>query len=420
MMLDWTLLAPDEDARDLAGTARALFRTLPGASAARAAIDNAAARAAIDNAAARAAIDNSAARAAIDQKDGAGDGSSAWSALVNAGYLDIAVPEELGGLGRMIDLVVVLEEAGRSLLTAPLLPTVLAVQTQVAAGIHRPETRSEPAGFALASGTVVGGRCFADRVPVLGGVDAATLTLVLRAPDQAWVVTLDGAADGVEILQTETLIDPSRPVAVVRLAGAPGRDLRPLASAEVDPVLARARVCAAADLVGIAAGALEAAVAHARQRQQFGALIGSFQAVKHQLADAYLAVERARSLTYGAAVALPADPTGLAGGATTGEPALSTRDSRLAYATAAEVAVQAAGRFIQILGAMGVTFEADGHLYLRRAHQMTSLFGAPDDHFLAAARMAWAAAGRDESVGRERVAVPSAGAAVRSTGEVGR
>src|SRR5690606_8110223 len=99
----------------------------------------------------------------------------AWSALVEAGYLDIAVPEDLGGLGRMIDLVVVLEEAGRSLLTAPLLPAVIAYQTQVAAGIHRPEFRSQPAGFASATGTVADGRCFADRLPVLGGVGAATL-----------------------------------------------------------------------------------------------------------------------------------------------------------------------------------------------------------------------------------------------------
>ncbi|MBX6748645.1 MAG: acyl-CoA dehydrogenase family protein [Micromonosporaceae bacterium] len=372
MMLDWTLLAPDEDSRDLARTARALFRTLPGAGAARA------------------ALDDGVARAALDKDAPAGDGTPvappAWFALVDAGYLDIAVPEDLGGLGRMIDLVVVLEEAGRSLLTAPLLPAVLAVQTQVAAGIHRPEARSAPAGFAVASGTVADGRCFADRVPVLGGVGAATLTAILRAPDRAWVVTLDAAADGVEVRQTEALIDPSRPVAVVRLAGAPSQDSQALTPADVEPVLARARVCAAADLVGIAAGALEAAVAHAVQRQQFGALIGSFQAVKHQLADAYLGVERARSLTYGAAVAV--DHTGRAGGATTdGAPQLSTRDSLLAYAAAAEVAVQVAGRFIQVLGAMGVTFEADGHLYLRRAHQMTSLFGAPDDHFLAAARL---------------------------------
>lgn len=359
MMLDWTLLAPDEDARDLASTARALFRTLPGPEAARAAFD-------------QATVD----QATVDRAPAAGDGLApppGWSALVDAGYLDIAVPEDLGGLGRMIDLVVVLEEAGRSLLTTPLLPAVLAYQTQVAAGLHRPEARTEPAGFALAAGTVTDGRCFADRVPVLVGGPGAPVTAVLRGPDQAWVVTFDPA--DAEVLHTETLIDPSRPVSVVRLAGVPCVDSRALAPAEVEPVLARARVCIAADLVGIAAGALEAAVAHAQQRQQFGTIIGSFQSVKHQLADAYLSIERARSLTYGAAVALSSDP------------AVSTRNSLLANASAAETAVQVAGRFIQVLGAMGVTFEADGHLYLRRAHQMASLFGAPDDLFLAAARI---------------------------------
>jgi alkylation response protein AidB-like acyl-CoA dehydrogenase len=113
------------------------------------------------------------------------------------------------------------------------------------------------------------------------------------------------------------------------------------------------------------------------QRKQFGQAIGAFQAIKHQLADAYVSVEKARSLTLGAALRLVPGDLG----------DVPTRECLLANAVAAEAAVQVAGRFTQLMGAMGVTFEADCHLFLRRAHQSAGLLGAPDELFLAAARI---------------------------------
>ncbi|MEV0972283.1 acyl-CoA dehydrogenase [Microtetraspora glauca] len=354
-MTDWQLLAPDEDALALADTARAQFRSLHGAAAMRAALDG-----------------------------GVPDG---WETVADGGYADIGIPEDLGGIGRMIDLVVMLEEAGRALLTAPLLASALAYRTQVAAGVHREDFRRAPAGFGIAEGVVDGddgndgnGRCHVERARVLGGPGAAAFTLIVKGPDRAWVVVVDPEAEGVEPVGQATLIDPSRPLPVFRLGGEAGvacAECRELPLGDLDRMLAGARACVAADLVGTAAGALDAAVAHVLQRRQFGRAIGTFQAVKHRLADAYTAVEQARSLAYGAALSLAGEPPGDS----------ATRDCLLANAVAAETAVRVASLFTQLMGAMGVTFEADCHLFLRRAHQTACLLGEPDDLYLAAARI---------------------------------
>ncbi|MFI6453137.1 acyl-CoA dehydrogenase family protein [Streptosporangium amethystogenes] len=348
-MTDWQLLAPDEDTLALADTARAQFRSLHGPAVMRATLDG-----------------------------GVPDG---WETVADGGYADIGIPEDLGGIGRVIDLVVMLEEAGRALLTAPLLASALAFRTQVGAGVHREDFRRAPAGFGIAEGIVdESGRCHVERAHVLGGPGAAAFTLIVKGPDRAWIVVVDPEAEGVEPIGQGTLIDPSRPLPAFRLGGEAGvacAECRELPLGDLDRVLAGARVCVAADLAGTAAGALDAAVGHVLQRRQFGRAIGTFQAVKHQLADAYTAVERARSLAYGAALSLAGGPPGDA----------ATRDCLLANAVAAETAVRVASLFTQLMGAMGVTFEADCHLFLRRAHQTACLLGEPDDLYLAAARI---------------------------------
>ncbi|MEV4290862.1 acyl-CoA dehydrogenase [Nonomuraea bangladeshensis] len=346
-MTDWQLLAPDEDSLALADTARAQFRSLRGPGVMRAALD--------------------------------GSEPGGWETVADGGYADIGIPEELGGIGRVIDLVVMLEEAGRALLTAPLLASALAFRTQVAAGVHREDFRRAPAGFGIAEGVVGGdGRCRVERVHVLGGHGGAAFTLVVKGPEQVWVVVVDPGAEGVEAVGQETLIDPSRPFPAFRLGhetGVAAEEWRELALGDLERVLAGARACVAADLVGIAAGALDGAVEHVLQRRQFGQAVGGFQAVKHQLADAYAAVERARSLVYGAALSLGEDA------------GMAARDCLLANAVAAETAVRVASLYTQLMGAMGVTFEADCHLFLRRAHQTAGLLGEPDALYLAAARI---------------------------------
>jgi alkylation response protein AidB-like acyl-CoA dehydrogenase len=346
-MADWYLLAPGEDARTLAHTARAQFRSLHGSATMRAAIDGIAV---------------------------APDG---WETLSTGGYLDIGVPEVFGGIGRMIDLVVMLEEAGRSLLAVPLLAAVLAFQTQIAAGVHREDFRQSPAGFGTAEGIIDNGRCFIERAYVLGGLDAGTFTLIVKGPERAWIAVVDPDAEGLELLEHTTVIDPSRPLPAFRFRGSSSIESREFPLDDLERVMSSARACIAADMVGTAAGALDAAIEHVLHRNQFGQPIGAFQAIKHQLADAYVSVEKARSLTLGAAL-------NLVPGMLDDVP---TRDCLLANATAADAAVQVASRFTQLMGAMGVTFEADCHLFLRRAHQTSCLLGAPDDLYMAAAQI---------------------------------
>jgi alkylation response protein AidB-like acyl-CoA dehydrogenase len=119
----------------------------------------------------------------------------------------------------------------------------------------------------------------------------------------------------------------------------------------------------------VAAESLDRTIVHVLARHQFGRPIGSFQGVKFMLADTYVALERARSLTFGAAAAIGQDPFG--------EDA--THLSMLAKASSAEIAVKAAGLRVQLMGAMGLTREADAHLFVRRAQQTSRYLGTSGD-----------------------------------------
>jgi alkylation response protein AidB-like acyl-CoA dehydrogenase len=118
--------------------------------------------------------------------------------------------------------------------------------------------------------------------------------------------------------------------------------------------------------VGVTSRLLDLAVAHAASREQFGKPIGSFQGLKHRLADSYVGLERARSLTYAAAMAVD-DPAAEVGS--------TWRAALLAKAAASEAAVEAARAAVQVHGAMGMTREHDVHLFLRRAWQSAALLG---------------------------------------------
>jgi alkylation response protein AidB-like acyl-CoA dehydrogenase len=145
-------------------------------------------------------------------------------------------------------------------------------------------------------------------------------------------------------------------------------DTVPVASAtvDVDAALATPLAAAAADLVGVAGAALSRSVEHAKSRRQFGKPIGAFQGIKHALADNYLLLERARSLTY-AAAALLDDP------ATTSAAAWTA--AALAKAAAGEAAINCARTAVQVHGAIAQTWEHDIHLYLRRAWQGAAMLG---------------------------------------------
>lgn len=127
-------------------------------------------------------------------------------------------------------------------------------------------------------------------------------------------------------------------------------------------------VAVAHELVGVGQIALERGLAHAKGREQFGKPIGTYQAVSHRLVDSFIAVECARSLAYYAAWAIDAD---------TADADLAASQAK---ASAAEGAVLAARHVLQVHGGIGMTWEADLHLFLKRAHAGAALLGTASQH----------------------------------------
>ncbi|MCU1376681.1 MAG: acyl-CoA dehydrogenase [Actinomycetia bacterium] len=311
------------------------------------------------------------ARAGLDD---AGAWKPLWTSIVELGWTSLAVPEALGGLGLgAVDLVALAEVTGRWVLPAPFLSSAgLAGPVLAATGAH-PESLAaiaEGRVTTLAVGDVTwDGDVLRGRAPLVPDAARAETLVVVAGPVVA-VVAAD--ADGVAIHATHAA-DPNRPLADVHLDG-----VRPLGAVEADaePGLDAARTVLAAELVGVADRILELSVEHARSRAQFGQPIGAFQAVKHRLADLYVAVERARTLTYAAAMALD-DP-----GTTVGR---RVEAASLAKAAASETALAAFRTGVQVHGAIAITWEHDLHLFGRRARQGALALGDHLVHYQRAA-----------------------------------
>ncbi|MFI0827757.1 acyl-CoA dehydrogenase family protein [Streptomyces roseolus] len=323
-------------------------------------------------------------------------GGEAWSPLAEQiGVAGLAVPEQYGGAGcGAVETHVVMEELGRELSPVPYLGSaVLATQTLLASG-------SAPEGAALLPGLVSGATTAAlawaeagswdpeairaEAVPgpggwlltgvkehVLDGVRADTLLVAARTAAGVSLFAVPGEGPGVGRAGTVPM-DATRAPARVVLRGAEGR----LVGADGDGgrvlrhVLDLACAALAAEQVGAAARCLELTVAYAGERVQFGRPIGSFQAVKHRLADAYVRVESARSAALGAAFAAADGAHG---------PEL-TRLAATAKSVCSEAFSEVAGEMIQLHGGIGITWEHDAHRYFKRAHGSSRLFGPPHWH----------------------------------------
>ncbi|MYT27728.1 MULTISPECIES: acyl-CoA dehydrogenase family protein [unclassified Streptomyces] len=330
-------------------------------------------------------------RAAVRQLLARQPGPDAWGPLTGQiGAAGLAVPEEHGGAGcGPLEVHVVMEELGRALSPVPYLGSaVLTTQALLACGGTAPLR-------ALAEGSAVGALAWAEN----GSWEpSAVRAAARRAPDGDWRLTgvkdhvLDGAdADllvvaartdtGISLFQVpvdgpgvrrERLVpmDATRPQARVVLDGAAGRLLG--ADGDGGRALAQVRdlgcLALAAEQVGAAGRCLELTVAYARERVQFGRPIGSFQAVKHRLADAYVQVEAARSIALGAAHTAAA-----------GAPDLP-RFAAAAKSACSEAFSAVAGETIQLHGGIGVTWEHDAHRYFKRAHGSAQLLGTPAEH----------------------------------------
>jgi alkylation response protein AidB-like acyl-CoA dehydrogenase len=300
-----------------------------------------------------------------------------WKTVVDLGWTELATPDSNGDFGP-VELAVVLEECGAAIAPIPLLSsiglaagalracgqTVDQVLADIAGGVvatlavHSPGQRLPGVPMTLQRGRLRG------RAVAVPNLSRAELIVTLATTEDGIVAAVVRCGHGVTTLAGEST-DPAQPVADVEI------DTEPLITAPVDieSALTAPLVAAAADLVGVASAVLHRSVEHAKSRRQFGTPIGAFQGIKHALADNYVSLERARSLTYAAAARLgdAADPTGAPGAAWTA--------AALAKAAAGEAAANCARTAVQVHGALAQTWEHDIHLYVRHAWQGAATLG---------------------------------------------
>lgn len=262
-----------------------------------------------------------------------------WKMLCEqVGAAALVVPEELGGAGgELADAAVVLEELGKALVPTPLLGTTLAELALLS--VDEPDTETLEG---LAEGTMIGTVVFDPGYVVNGNVADVVI-----------------AADGQRVTRWTTFtVTPVAAMDITRpLAALEATETSPLGT---DPGLAdTAAILLAAEQIGAATRCLELTVQYTKDRVQFGRPIGSFQALKHRMADLYVAVQSAKAVV-DEAVAEPS-PTSAA----------------LARLAASEALSKVAAEAVQMHGGIAITWESDIQLYFKRAHGSAQLLGPP-------------------------------------------
>ena len=309
-----------------------------------------------------------------------------YKGLAELGALGVAIPEEYGGVGLShLELCLVAEEIGRAMAPVPAASSIyLAAEFLLEAGSEAQKSKWLPAlasgesvgCFAYAEGlgemsddkisaTVSDGKLSGAKLPVADGSIAAFAVVAAKSNGKTSLFLVDLSADGVSRTNVET-VDPTKNYAELSFQNAPAEAL----VAEGDgwhiltTVMDRAAVLLAFEQLGGADRALEMGRDYALERMAFGRPIGSFQAIKHMLADMYVSATLARSNCYYAAWAL------------------STRSEELPVA-AATARVSATNAFqhcaknnIQVHGGMGFTWEFDCHLYYRRSNALALVLGS--------------------------------------------
>ncbi|MEX1217864.1 MAG: acyl-CoA dehydrogenase, partial [Acidimicrobiales bacterium] len=288
-----------------------------------------------------------------------------WAALAELGWLGLHIPEECGGSGfGMPELVVVVEQMGAGLAPGPFVSTVIASAAINAVAPADVAARLLPG---LADGTVVAGIGFGDTLSVKGSALTGTVKTVLSGSlANLLVVTIgddlaivDAATKGVDVRLLANL-DVTRRSAQITFDAAEATIVTSGAQALVD----YARLLLAAEATGIARATTNMAADYARERQQFGRVIATFQAVKHHCANMLVEAEIATAEVWDAA------RSAAAGGEQ------FSYAAAMAAATAAHAADRNAQMNIQVHGGIGFTWEHDAHLYLRRALAIEALVDA--------------------------------------------
>jgi alkylation response protein AidB-like acyl-CoA dehydrogenase len=312
-----------------------------------------------------------------------------WARICEQGWCGAAIPESYGGLGMgYVDLCALAEELGRSLAPVPFASTIYQFsEALVIAGSEEQKQRLLPQ---VCAGEIIGtlaasegpgvlrsealavryvdGKLRGAKVPVIDGL-AANWAIVLAASDDGPVLVLVDLSQESVRREAVATLDPTRGAARIHFDGAaaevigqPGQGVQLLAR-----VQDHAAVLLAFEQVGGADRCLEMARDYALERYAFGRQIGSYQAIKHKLADMFIAIEVGRANAY------------------YGAWALSTQAPELPVAAAAaRVAAsaaywQASKENIQTHGGIGFTWEADCHLFYRRARHLGLVLGAPRD-----------------------------------------
>jgi alkylation response protein AidB-like acyl-CoA dehydrogenase len=320
-----------------------------------------------------------------------GDGSDAdgWRQMAELGWAGLALPEEWGGQGLgIVDLAVLFEEMGYALAPSPLFSnTVVGLALAACGSDEQRESHLRPLAEGTKRGTQAQWDAGSTGTPGAYGMDAhgdgdgvvldgeKILVMDAAGADFFLVATGDGRrhlverdADGVTVTE-DTGIDPTRRLSTVKLEGVrvdPAATL-PGHGADFEPVFLEACVALAAESTGIAQRTLEMAVAYAKDRQQFGRPIGTYQAVSHRCAQMLLETENSRSAVYGAAWAADSDPGAL------------PLSASMAKAYAGDAGWRVPDASIQVHGGIGFTWEHDLHFFLKRGRANASAYG--DSHW---------------------------------------
>jgi alkylation response protein AidB-like acyl-CoA dehydrogenase len=306
------------------------------------------------------------------------DFSEIWRRL--AGELGVAgllVPESLGGAGASArEAAVVMEEIGRAVAPVPFLSSaVLATVALLRAG--ETETLSALAQGELTAALVVplstapgdsivgvgiGADCLTGTVSsVAGAGDADVLVVPVAGADGLELHTVSRSAPGVQVSPLLAL-DMTRPLANVRFSAASSTPIGP-ADAAVAAALQTGAALLASEQLGLAQWCFETTLAYAKQRKQFGRAIGSYQAIKHRLADLWFEVGAATAAArYAADTCARDDPD-------------ASIAAAIAQAYCSGIAVHAAEECVQLHGGIGMTWEYPAHLYLKRAKSDQLAFG---------------------------------------------
>ena len=338
--------------------------------------------------------------------EGKGDPAAIWSRMVELDWPGLGLPEEAGGLGMgYVAVALVAEELGRAVAPGAFLATV----TQFAPAVRELGGGPDDLLARVAAGQVTGAVALAED----GGWEPAAVAATARETADGWALAgikravLDGArADEVLVIARaegtagagglgaflveggslaatpRPVVDPTLPLADLVLDGVvvpPDRVLAPPGAAGVAEALDRAgqeaTVALAATTVGACRVVFERTVDYAKVREQYGKPIGSFQALKHRMADMYLAVERATALCYFAALTIAEEDPRRAEAAS------------MAKAAAGECQALVVQDGLQLHGGIGVTWENDLHFPVKRAVTGDTLYGNAVHHRARLARM---------------------------------